>query len=74
MRRLGAACVQRRQMGLEGVEVAGSCGLKYGCGGGQAGQLGIHKLEVDDLGPGVVRKLVDVVGFIVDREGCLGSF
>ena len=47
MRRLRAACVQRRQMGLEGIEVAGSCGLKYGCGGGQAGQLGVHKLKVD---------------------------
>ena len=50
MRGLGAACVQRRQVGFEGVEVAGSCGLEHGCGGGQAGQRGIHKLEVDDLG------------------------
>ena len=74
MRRLGAAGVQRRQMGLEGAEVADSGGLEYGCGGGQAGQLGLHKLEVDDLGLCFVRQFVDVVGFIVDRERCHGLF
>ena len=62
MRRLGAACAQRRQMGFEGAEVAGSCGLEYGCAGGQADQLGIHKLEVDDLRLGFARQLVNVRG------------
>ena len=70
MRRLGAACVQRRQMGFEGAEVADSGGLEYGCGGGQAGQLGIHKLKVDDLGFCVFGQIVDVVGLIVDCERC----
>ena len=70
MRRLGAAGVQRRQMGLEGAEVADSGSLEYGCGGGQAGQLGFYKLEVDDLGLCVFGQFVDVVGFIVDCERC----
>ena len=74
MCRLGAACVQRRQMGFEGVKVAGSCGLEYGCGGGQAGQLGIYKLEVNDLRLGFARQLVNVVRFVVDCERCHGFF
>ena len=74
MRRLGAAGVQRCQMGFKGAEVADSGGLEYGCGGGQAGQLGLHKLEVDDLGLCFVRQFVDVVGFIVDCERGHGFF
>ena len=74
MRRLGAARVQRRQMGFQGVEEADSGGLEYGGGGGQAGQLGFYKLEVDDLGLCVFGQLVDVVGFIVDCERCHGFF
>ena len=74
MCRLGAACVQCRQMGFEGAEVADSGGLEYCCGGGQAGEFGFYKLEVDDLGLCVFGQLVDVVGFIVDRERCHGLF
>ena len=58
------------QMGQQGLDVAAFGGLQHGQGGVEAGDFGFDKAQVGDLRLGFLGELADVVGFIVEGEGC----
>ena len=49
-------------------------GSQHGQGGVEVGNFGVDKAQVGDLGFGFVRELTDIVGFVVDGEGCHGEY